>query len=99
MQPCPENGTRSRRPGRRDYYVVAEVNRFTRAWKISLGGIAAEDWRSSSDANRKSLFRIDVQILDRFRHGFARDLSCLRQRVERSDDGAFGIHFEEPAES
>src|SRR5437762_2561228 len=98
MQPCPENGTRSRRPGRRDCYVVAAVNRFTHAWKISLGGIAAEDWPSSSDANRISLFWINIQILDRFRHGFARDLFCLRQRIERGDDGALGIHFEEPAE-
>src|SRR5437667_7502870 len=99
MRPCPENGTRSRRPGRRDCYVVGAVNRFTRAWMISPGGIAAEDWASSSDANRVSLFWINVQILDRFGHGFARDLFCRCQRMERGDDGAFGIHFEEPAES
>src|SRR5436309_2808541 len=50
-----------------------------------------------SDANRKSLFRIEVQVFDRFGHGFARDMSCLCQRIERRDGGALGIHFEEPA--
>src|SRR5881628_3818335 len=51
-----------------------------------------------SDAIRKCLFRIEVQLLDRFGHVLARDLSRLCQRIERRDDGAFGIHFEEPAE-
>jgi len=46
-----------------------------------------------------NFFGIHLKLLDRLRNNIPVQLPSLCQCVESGDDGALGVHFEEPAET
>jgi len=53
----------------------------------------------ASNQLRLNFFGINAQIFDGLRDNFATDEIFFRERIERADDGALGVHFKKPAQA